>query len=204
MGVRKERETIFNLANKLTIFRMMVVPFFILCIYHEYYRLATVLFLVAGITDALDGHIARSRNQRTTLGQLLDPLADKFLIIPAFLILTFGQISLEYRIPQWVTLLVFSRDILILLCVVFVISITGEKSFSSSFLGKATTVVQVGGVGVYLTANSFKQFQLSFTPLFLDILCYAIFAATLASGFHYLIILWTQKIQTNAKNSVKP
>jgi len=111
-----------NLANRISIFRILLIPFFIACILYygegrEYLRfVALCIFLLATVSDAVDGGIARFRSQVTELGRILDPLADKLLIISAFISLSMIKVAPEtMRIPAWAVLTVISRDIIILL-----------------------------------------------------------------------------------------
>src|SRR6185295_1714878 len=107
-----------NLANQLTFLRLVAVPFFVLAVLESRFALALVLFVGATVTDALDGLTARLMKQRTPLGALLDPAADKLLLTSAFVLLTdypsmFKPIELVQRIPLWLTILTISRDVLI-------------------------------------------------------------------------------------------
>jgi cardiolipin synthase len=99
-----------NIPNLITLFRAFLVPVFIMAIFYRNFKLALVVFLVAAISDALDGFLARKLNQVTTLGVILDPIADKALINSGFLLLSY----VDRIIPVWLTVLVISRDILIL------------------------------------------------------------------------------------------
>ncbi len=136
-----------NLPNKLTVLRILLIPFIVISL--VYYTpqndilrwIAFSLFLVAILTDVIDGYIARKRGQRTELGRFLDPLADKFLINSIFLCLTIGRFP--FRIPSWVTITVISRDLIIGLGFVVIYIISGRKTVSPNRLGKLTTFFQM-------------------------------------------------------------
>ena len=156
-----------NLANKISIFRILLIPFFIACILYygegrEYLRfVALVIFLLAAISDAVDGGIARLRNQVTELGRVLDPIADKLLIISAFISLSMIKIDPEsLRIPAWAVLTVISRDIMIVLGSVVIYFIKGDLKIKPSWLGKATTLFQMLTILIFLAAFKYHRFFL--------------------------------------------
>ncbi|MBS1801068.1 MAG: CDP-alcohol phosphatidyltransferase family protein [Acidobacteria bacterium] len=124
--------------NLLTLLRLFIVPFIVIEILYNDFRMAFALFLLAGVTDALDGLLARWLSQRTTLGQYLDPIADKLLLSTLFLVLT--HVSL---IPRYVTVLVFSRDLGILLISTLLFTTGTLRDFRPSWLGKLNTLVQI-------------------------------------------------------------
>jgi CDP-diacylglycerol--glycerol-3-phosphate 3-phosphatidyltransferase len=137
-------------ANKITILRILLIPFFVVEVLyyvkdgHELHRLlAIVSFAVAAICDGVDGYIARRYNQRSELGAILDPLADKLLLVSAIVILSFDQRPHLESIPLWLTGTIIGRDILLLVGW-FVIQITvGKVDVRPRFLGKAATVLQM-------------------------------------------------------------
>ena len=128
-----------TLANQLTILRIVLTPAFVLFVVYEYLGAALATFLVAGVTDALDGLIARWTGQRTSLGAWLDPMADKFLLVTTFVILTLPWIPLTNHLPLWLTVLVISRDIVIVGVVAIVNLAIGPRTFRPSMWGKMTT-----------------------------------------------------------------
>jgi cardiolipin synthase len=131
-----------NLPNILTLIRILLVPFFVYALIYGHGRWALVVFITAGLTDALDGAIARMCNQQTTLGRYLDPLADKLLLTSAFVAL-----AVLARIPFWVLLIVVSRDIILLVGTVVTMHITqGDYDITPSLLGKVTTFFQLAFV----------------------------------------------------------
>ena len=160
---------------------MVFVPIFILMIAYDHMGWALIVFLLAGLTDALDGLIARHFGQKTDLGALLDPLADKLLLTSAVLILTFSNADLTNRIPMWFAITSISRDVLLLVSVLLISLSTSYKDFPPSFFGKVATFLQVCTVLCTLIGNYF-QHQV---PYFI-ILIYLTLGFTLISGLHYL------------------
>jgi cardiolipin synthase len=132
--------------NLLTLLRLFIVPFIVIEVLDGDFRLAFGLFLLAGITDALDGLLARWLSQRTTLGQYLDPIADKLLLSTLFVVLT--HVAL---IPRYVTVLVFSRDLGILLISTLLFATGTLRDFRPSILGKLNTLVQILGLVAVLS-----------------------------------------------------
>jgi cardiolipin synthase (CMP-forming) len=128
-----------TLANQLTILRIVLTPAFVLFVVYEYLGAALATFLVAGVTDALDGLIARWTGQRTSLGAWLDPMADKLLLVTTFIVLTLPWIPLTNHLPLWLTVLVISRDIVIVGVVAIVNLAIGPRTFRPSVWGKMTT-----------------------------------------------------------------
>ncbi len=128
-----------TLANQLTILRILIAPFFVILVVYGMLGAALLAFMVAGLTDALDGLIARRAGQRTSLGAWLDPMADKLLLVTTFVVLTIPAIPLTNHLPVWLTILVISRDIVIVLVVAIVNLAVGPRTFTPSLLGKLTT-----------------------------------------------------------------
>jgi cardiolipin synthase (CMP-forming) len=168
--------------NQLTVLRMAFVPVMIVLITYGYVGWALIVFLCAGLTDMLDGLIARKWGQKTMLGTFLDPIADKVLLVSSFAVLTFGSLDLAVRIPLWLTIAVISRDLLLVLSVLVFSLTIGLRVFPPSMLGKATTVAQLLLVMMVLIGNSVGW------PLpGLDLLIYVVLVLTLASGVHYMV-----------------
>ena len=128
-----------TLANQLTILRIMLIPVFVLLIVYGQLGAALAVFLVAGITDAIDGLIARLTSHPTSIGAWLDPMADKLLLVTTFVVLTLPQIELTNHVPIWLTVLVISRDIVIVAVVAIVNLAVGPHTFRPSLLGKLAT-----------------------------------------------------------------
>jgi cardiolipin synthase len=130
-------------ANQLTILRMLLIPAFVIQLLYGYRGWALVTFLAAGLTDLLDGLIARATGQKTTLGAWLDPMADKLLLVTMFVMLTLPNTGAANRLPLWFTVLVISRDVAIVLTVAVVNLAVGPRTFRPSMLGKIATAVFV-------------------------------------------------------------
>jgi cardiolipin synthase (CMP-forming) len=134
--------------NLLTMMRLFVLPFLVITILDGHWRLAFALLWLAGVSDGFDGLLARKLHQRTTLGLYLDPIADKLLMSTMFLVLTHVNV-----IPRYVTVLVFSRDLGILLIATLLFATNTLRDFRPSFLGKVNTVVQILGVLTVMTCQ---------------------------------------------------
>ena len=124
--------------NLLTMGRLFLIPFLVIAILDAHWRIAFALIMVAGITDGLDGVLARWLHQHTKLGLYLDPIADKLLLSTLFLVLTH-----VHAIPRYVTILVFSRDLGILLIATLLFATNTLRDFQPSFFGKCNTFVQI-------------------------------------------------------------
>lgn len=127
--------------NQITLIRLIFVPFVVINILGRNYRLALVLFVLAGLSDALDGLLARWLNQQTILGQYLDPIADKMLLSSAFLVLSFTKL-----VPWRYTVLVFSRDLFLMLIAAVLYITTSVRDFKPSIFGKMNTAAQIGAI----------------------------------------------------------
>jgi len=131
----------FYPSNQLTLLRLVFIPFVILAILYGQYRTAFVLVLIAGLSDGMDGLLARRLGQQTTLGTILDPLADKLLLNSAFVALGVAQ-----QLPLWLVILVLSRDVIIITISLVMILTTSHKPCPPSSYSKANTVAQVSTV----------------------------------------------------------
>lgn len=174
-------EPILTLANQLTLLRLLLIPGFVLLIVYGRFGWALVAFAVAGLTDALDGVVARRANQRTSLGAWLDPAADKLLLVTAFVVLTLPNLGLPNRLPLWLTVVVISRDIAIVLTVAIVNLAVGPRTFRPSPLGKAATALFIVTCVVVLFFN-----YLGVTSVVVDGFIWASLAITLASSVDYV------------------
>jgi cardiolipin synthase len=132
---------ILTAPNQLTLLRMIFLPFIVINLVKHDFKWALALFVLAGMSDGLDGLLARTLHQQTVLGQYLDPIADKLLMSTMFLVL-----SIQKLIPWKYTVLVFSRDISILLLSGVLFMIAGMRDFRPSIFGKANTFAQVAAV----------------------------------------------------------
>jgi cardiolipin synthase len=173
--------TVLTPANQLTLVRVLLIPVFVILVVYHYFGWALAAFVTAGVTDALDGLIARRTGNRSTIGAWLDPVADKLLLVTTFVVLTLPGLGLLNRIPIWLTVLVITRDVLIVVTVAIINLAVGPRTFRPSIFGKATTVVHVVMCVVILYENWLEQ-----TSLWVGVWIYAALAITLVSGFHYL------------------
>jgi cardiolipin synthase len=128
-----------TLANQLTILRIILIPAFVLLVVYERLGAALLVFMIAGITDALDGLAARWTRHQTSLGAWLDPMADKLLLVTTFIVLTVPTIPLTNHLPIWLTVTVISRDVVIVAVVAIVNLAVGRRTFRPSMLGKLAT-----------------------------------------------------------------
>jgi len=170
---------VLTAANQLTILRVLLVPVFALCMLYDMPGWALLTFVVAGATDLLDGLIARHTGP-TTLGAWLDPAADKLLLTTMFVMLTLPGPGVV-RLPLWLTVVVISRDVGIVLAVAIVNLAVARRTYRPSLLGKATTVSYIATGVVALYANYMRE------PLALvDVCIYLSLALTLVSTFEYV------------------
>jgi len=169
-----------TLANQLTILRIALIPAFVLLIVYGHLGAALLVFVIAGLTDALDGLIARRSGQRTSLGAWLDPMADKLLLVTTFVVLTLPAIPLTNHLPLWLTVLVISRDVVIVGVVAIINLAVGPRTFRPSALGKATTAAFI------LTSVAVMYFNyLGETSIIIDTGIWLSLVLTLASGGDY-------------------
>jgi cardiolipin synthase len=173
---------ILTVPNQLTILRMALAPLLVVLIVYHQLTWALVVFVTAGFTDLLDGLIARVGHQQTTLGKMMDPLADKVLLISSYVALTWTS-SLHVRIPVWLTVITLSRDAIILITVAVITLTVGRRVFTPSLLGKLSTASQLLTAGVVILLNAISEGLGVARHLF------AITAAlTVASALHYVYL----------------
>ena len=180
-----------TVANVLTILRMVVIPFFIMAVGFSRSGWALCLFVAAGITDLLDGLIARVWQQQTSVGAILDPMADKLLLTAAFVMLAlppgtkaFPELANVNRIPIYVVIITISRDVFISLISMVMYMTLGQTKFPPSMLGKLTTTVQILTVAFILLFNYLDRESYLLVPA----LIWMSLTATLTSGFHYIYL----------------
>src|SRR5215472_16022121 len=129
---------IWTVPNQITFLRLGFLPIFLILISYEEYKWALLVLVIAGLSDGIDGLLARTLNQRSSLGAYLDPIADKLLLSSSFVILAFKK-----QIAWWLTIIVLSLDILILIVAVVILLISGYRPFPPSIYGKLTTACQI-------------------------------------------------------------
>jgi cardiolipin synthase len=133
-----------NLANKITILRILLIPFFIAFIVYARWQWALFIFILASLTDAVDGYIARAMKGKTKLGKILDPIADKLLILSAFICLSVANgIPPRYKPPLYVPIAIISRDAIIVLGVIVIYFLKGELEIKPTPVSKITTCFQM-------------------------------------------------------------
>src|SRR5205823_9397231 len=138
-GAGRIAMTALTPANQLTLLRMLLIPAFVILVVYGHLGWALVVFVVAGVTDALDGLIARWSGQKTSLGAWLDPMADKLLLVTTFVVLTIPGLNLANRLPLWLTICIISRDVVIVATVAIVNLAIGPRTFRPSVYGKIAT-----------------------------------------------------------------
>lgn len=173
--------SILTLANLLTILRLILTPVFVTALYYKNFGYALAIFFVSALTDGLDGLAARALNQKTQLGEILDPMADKLLLVTAFIVCSLPQFSRLPPVPFWLTTAVISRDIFIVLGALAINMVTGFSGFRPSLPGKVSTVVQLCAITLFLTANA-----ISCCADYLIWIYYLTFGITVFSGLHYI------------------
>lgn len=171
------RNPLSTAPNLLTVLRICLAPFLVASILENRFGLSFGLFIAAGLTDALDGVLARVLKQRTALGQYLDPVADKLLLSTLFLVLSYKGLM-----PTTVTVLVFGRDVGILLVAAILYAVAGRREFGPSIFGKANTVAQVTAVAVVLLHQLVTA---KWVVILRFVALDATVGLTLASGLHY-------------------
>lgn len=181
-GAEGYRSAVLTRANQLTILRIIFIPVFIIFLSYNWNGLALAVFVAAGVTDVLDGIIARRFGQKTSVGSVLDPLADKLLMVTSIVILSLPQMGFPNILPRWLTILLISRDVLMMLVALIIVLMVGWRFFKPSIYGRASTVLQV----VTVLAVLFCNWQEQVVPQ-LNVLYYVTGGLTAFSGLHYLV-----------------
>jgi cardiolipin synthase len=177
---------IVTVPNLLTMFRMALIPVFVSLLYSRKFAWALGVFVLAGLTDGLDGLLARRLNQGSQLGTILDPIADKLLLVTSFIVLSIPAISPQplprhFPIPFWVTVVVISRDIFIIVGAAAINIVTGFRRFRPSWLGKINTTVQILAIAAILIAASYPS-----VSGYLPTVYTTVFGFAVLSGIHYI------------------
>jgi len=176
MDRESRADILINLPNSLTVLRILLVPVFVGFLLYEYFDYALVTLLVAAVTDGLDGAIARITDQRTRLGEYLDPLADKLLLMSAIVTL-----SVLHFIPLWAVILVVSRDAILLTGTVLANLTDIDIDIAPTWLGKGTTLAQICYVIMVILFATERVSAQAVIP-FLSVMV----VLTTGSGVHYL------------------
>jgi cardiolipin synthase len=181
---------IITVPNILTVFRMVLIPVFVSLLFYQRFALALAVFVLAGLTDGLDGLLARRFNQKSQLGTILDPIADKLMLVTAFIVLSMRSVFPQpvpshLPVPFWVTVAVISRDVFILVGAAAINIVTGFRGFRPSWLGKVNTTVQIVSIGIIMLAASVPHG----TGYYLPTLYATVFAFAVLSGAHYVFFV---------------
>ena len=180
---------IVTFPNLLTMFRMVLIPVFVSLLFYQRFLWALGVFVLAGVTDGLDGLLARRFDQKSQLGTILDPIADKLLLVTSFIVLSLPSISPQQEppshlpVPFWVTAAVISRDVFIIVGAVAINIVSGFRSFRPSWLGKINTAVQILAVVAILIAASIPS---RISGYYLPTVYATVFALAILSGGHYV------------------
>ncbi|NQU95254.1 MAG: CDP-alcohol phosphatidyltransferase family protein [Candidatus Omnitrophica bacterium] len=167
-----------NFANKITILRILLIPLFIAFVLYSKWELALLIFMIAALTDAIDGYIARALKQRTELGKILDPIADKLLILSAFICLSVSKaLPLTLKPPIYVPIIIISRDAIIVLGAILIHHTKGKLNIVPTIISKITTFLQMATVISILLGSA------AVSPLLWNItVCF-----TIVSGIDYIV-----------------
>jgi cardiolipin synthase len=182
--------------NQLTLLRLVFIPFIVISVLYGHWAWALGLFVAAGISDGLDGFLARMLKQRTVLGEYLDPIADKLLLSTLFVVLSFRE-----KIAWKFTVLVFSRDVCILVTCAVLFAATSLRDFRPSFFGKANTTAEIGAIFFVLVAQvNQSAFILFLRRGFL----YATMILTTLSALHYVFLVGQRMAHLHPRGDVTP
>ena len=172
-----------TLPNILTLLRILAIPFFAISLWYGHHGKACAIFAFAGLTDLLDGYVARTFNMQSELGAILDPMADKLLMTSAFILMAWPRDHFVAPVPVWVAILAITRDLVISLFSFINLARGGTLKGQPSLLGKTTTGVQLVAISLGLLMNALgsRPWQRFFLPW----MWYLVAALVLASGIHY-------------------
>jgi len=170
-----------TVPNVLSMLRMALIPWFAISLLDGGHGRALIIFALAGVTDALDGMIARLGNQRSVLGMYLDPMADKLLLVCAYILLSIPSLNPVLAIPVWVTVLVITRDVIIVAVALILHLALKVNRFPPSLLSKLNTAAQLTAIVLVLGCNVVHRFE---TAALVSI--YVVAGLTLASGVDYI------------------
>ncbi|MGV8081035.1 MAG: CDP-diacylglycerol--glycerol-3-phosphate 3-phosphatidyltransferase [Syntrophales bacterium] len=169
-----------NIPNSLTILRIILVPAIVILLMQGSYKIAILVFLISGLTDVLDGYLARVLHQQTVLGSYLDPIADKALMISCYVTLAVKKI-----LPGWLSVVVISRDCIILIGVAVLTIMSVSYKIQPALIGKLTTAVQILTVFIFLVSRAAPG---SIADSFMAGLVWVTALFTVVSGFYYIMI----------------
>jgi cardiolipin synthase len=181
---------IITVPNLLTVFRMVLIPVFVSLLFYQRFILALGIFVFAGVTDGLDGLLARRFNQKSQLGTILDPIADKLMLVTSFVVLSMRSVFPQplpshLPVPFWVTVAVISRDVFILVGAAAINIVTGFRGFRPSMLGKINTTVQIFSIAAIIFAASVPYGSGWYLPTIYT----TVFVLSVLSGAHYVFFV---------------
>ncbi len=180
-------------ANQITILRLIFVPVFAILVVYRNYPAALAILVAAAVSDIVDGVVARVYHQESPLGIALDPIADKILMTTAYLMLAFREV-----LPWWLTILVISRDVTILITALVISLVAGYRPFHPTVLGKASTVVQLATI---FAVVSYEAHVPLITALLVQVFIYLAAALTVASAVHYVIVVRSRYAHSSAEQA---
>jgi cardiolipin synthase len=174
-----------TLPNALTLLRILAIPFFAIAVWYGHHWQAFIIFAAAGFTDLLDGFIARTFDQKSDLGALMDPAADKLLMTTAFVLLAWRTQGMTAPIPVWVAILAITRDLVISFYAFASVDHLSDSKFHPSFLGKLSTAMQLiaASLGLFFNALGYRPWMDPFLPE----MYWLVAGLVLASGIHYFL-----------------
>ena len=173
---------LWTLPNFITLVRLAALPFFLLAIAEGRFGFALGLFVAAGISDGVDGYLARRFQMNSALGAYLDPIADKLLLMSSYLFLAIPSYPASVKVPIWLAMLVLSRDFLMLLVALLLILTSNKRRFPPTWLGKVTTVTLIVTLVFVLCANVWTW------PHEIVLIAFGAAATgTVLSGFDYVV-----------------
>jgi cardiolipin synthase len=169
---------------------MVLIPVFVSLLFYQRFILALSVFVLAGVTDGLDGLLARRFDQRSQLGTILDPIADKLMLVTSFVVLSMRSVFPQplpshLPVPFWVTVAVISRDVFIVVGAAAINMVTGFRGFRPSLLGKINTTVQIVAIAAIIFAASVPFGTGYYLPTIYTI----VFALAVLSGAHYVFFV---------------
>jgi len=180
---KDKKNRFFTAPNILSLMRICLIPVLVILLIREKRLFAFFVFLLAALTDLLDGIAARIWHQKTTVGTYLDPAADKLLMASTFIALSLPRLGSPNPLPLWLVLVVIIRDIYIVSGALTFIKLTGQTKVNPSLAGKACTVMEMAVLVLVLFFNSVNK-----SPSFLIILYFITLAFVLISAAHYTTI----------------
>ncbi|HLN59213.1 MAG TPA: CDP-alcohol phosphatidyltransferase family protein [Thermoanaerobaculia bacterium] len=174
----------FTLPNFITLSRLAALPFFLFSIADGRFGIALAIFVIAGISDGIDGYLARRFDMKSALGAYLDPIADKLLMMSSYLFLAVPSFPAVVKVPVWLAVMVISRDLLLMTVALLLILSSSMRQFPPTWLGKVTTVTLIVTVLFVLCANLWGW------PMFVVRIAFGAAATTtFLSGFHYVYLV---------------